>query len=88
MDVLNSLKDKLQQYNEWPIMYMFKFIVPSDIRRVAMVEALFADTAIIYRKESKNGKFISITAKQHMHVPEQIIDIYRQAAKIENIMAL
>jgi uncharacterized protein len=88
MDIFNSLKEKLEYYKEWPVLYMFKFIVPSDMQKVARVEALFADTATIYRKESKNGKFISITAKQNMYMPEQIIDIYKQAAKIEKIMAL
>ncbi len=88
MDVLQSIKEKLQQYEDWPILYMFKFIVPSDMQKIARVEALFSATAIVHRKESKNGRFVSITAKQHMHMPEQIIELYRKAAKIEDIMAL
>jgi uncharacterized protein len=88
MDILSSLKQKLLLNDKWPLPYMFKFIVPSDMKKVAQVEALFDEKALVYRKESKTGKFISITAKQDMYVAEQIIDIYKQAAKIENIVAL
>ena len=88
MDNFNSLKESLQKIDGWPTVYMFKFIVPNDLGAIARVEALFAPQAIVYRKESKNNRFISITAKQLVHSPEQIVDIYTQAAKIENIIAL
>lgn len=88
MDTLSSLKELLQKIDKWPTIYMFKFIVPNDIGSIARVEALFAPQAVVYRKESKNNKFISITARQLVHLPEQIVDIYTQASKIKNIIAL
>jgi len=88
MDKLSSLKELLQKIDKWPTIYMFKFIVPNDIGSIARVEALFAPQAVVYRKESKNNKFISITARQLVHLPEQIVDIYTQASKIKNIIAL
>ncbi len=88
MDKLLSLKNKLDAQSNWPVTYMFKFIVPADLEKVARVEALFDNDATIYRKESRSGKFISITAKQVMDSSSEVIDVYEKAATIENIVAL
>jgi len=84
----NSLRARLNNFKEWPQNYMFKFIVPSDMDKIARVESLFHESAVIYRKESQKGNFISITAKQNMENAGQIIEIYKQATKIENIVSL
>jgi uncharacterized protein len=83
-----TLREKLDHNQKWPLYYMFKFIVPAHIEKVALVEALFDETAVIYRKESKSGRFISITAKQNMISSGHIIEIYDKARTIENVMAL
>jgi uncharacterized protein len=83
-----SLREKLDQNQKWPLNYMFKFIVPAQIEKVALIESLFNETAVIYRKESKSGRFISITAKQFMENSGGIIEIYQKASTIENVMAL
>lgn len=88
MSKWNTLRDRFNNIKDWPHNYMFKFIVPADMEKIARVEALFHESAIIYRKESQKGNFISITAKQNMDNAEQIIDIYKQATKIENIVSL
>ncbi len=88
MERFHSLKEKLNVYKNWPLVYMFKFIVPAEIEKIAMVEALFNQDATIYRKESKTGKFVSITAKQQMDNSDQIISIYKKAYSIERIVAL
>jgi hypothetical protein len=88
MNKLQSLKEKLNLNKNWPQVYMFKFIVPAEMEKIARVEALFSQHATIYRKESKTGKFISITAKQKMDNSDQIIGIYQKAYHIEQIVAL
>jgi uncharacterized protein len=88
MSKWNTLRARLSYIKDWPQKYMFKFIVPADMDKIAKVEALFHESAVIYRKESQKGNFISITAKQNMDNAEQIIDIYEQATKIENIVSL
>ncbi len=88
MSKWNILRGRLNYLKQWPQNYMFKFIVPTDIDKIARVEALFDESAVIYRKESQKGNFISITAKQNMDNAEQIINIYKQATKIENIVSL
>jgi len=88
MNKFQSLKEKLNLNKKWPLVYMFKFIVPAEIEKIAMVEALFDENATIYRNESKTGKFISITARQEMYSSDQIISIYQKAHTIEQIVAL
>jgi len=88
MKSFDSLKNKLNDIENWPTLYMFKFIVPVSHKNIAQVESLFTENAVIYRKESRNGKYISITAKQYMENPQQIIDVYVKASNINSIIAL
>ena len=87
-EFLKSLQKKLDETTEWPSVYMFKFIIPADNRRIAMVEALFSAEANITSKESSGGKYISITGKVLMLNALEVIEKYRSAAKIEGLIAL
>lgn len=87
-EFLRSLEEKLNETTEWPSVYMFKFIVPSDNRRIALVEALFGPEATLATKESRSGKYISITCKVVMLNALEIIEKYRKAAAIEGLIAL
>jgi putative lipoic acid-binding regulatory protein len=87
-EFLKSLHAKLDETTEWPSVYMFKFIIPADNRRIAMVEALFSPEAKISTKESSGGKYISITGKVVMLNALEIIEKYRKAAEIEGLIAL
>lgn len=88
MAEFESLYQKLSQNKEWPISYMFKFVVPSDMSLIARVEALFSAQAVIYRKESRSKRYVSVTATELMESAEHIVEVYRKAAQIENIIAL
>ena len=87
-EFLMSLHEKLEETTEWPSVYMFKFIIPADNRRIAMVEALFGPETKISTKESSGGKYISITGKVVMLSAFDVIEKYRQAAKIDDLIAL
>ena len=82
-----GLKQKLDDQFEWPHVYMFKFIIPTDNHKLAMVEALFGSEAHITTRQSSTNKFISITAKELMLNSEEVIKVYKNAAKIEGIMS-
>jgi putative lipoic acid-binding regulatory protein len=86
---LNNFKVKLSDSMSFPGVYMFKFIVTSEHRNIALVENLFeVEAAEISTKESDKGKYISVTAKLVVMNVEEIIDVYRKAAKIKGIMFL
>ena len=72
----------------FPGVYMFKFIITSEHRNIALVESLFEAEADISTKESDKGKYTSVTARQVVMNVEEIIDVYRKAARIKGIMFL
>lgn len=85
---LNRLKDKLDETMTFPGVYMFKLIVPSQNRAIALVENIFGEEADIHTKESDKGKYTSITAKLVVMSTEEIMDVYRKAAKIDGVIFL
>jgi hypothetical protein len=83
-----QFKEKLEQEHTFPSVYMFKFIIPSDNKKMALVEALFSEEAEIHQKQSSSGKYISITSKQVVISSDEIIEVYKKAMTIEGLMAL
>jgi hypothetical protein len=86
-DQFQKLKETLNKELNWPTIYMFKFIVPADNRRIALVESKFSDEAIITKKESTSGKYISITIKEVMLTADSIVDKYKEMDGIEGLMS-
>lgn len=80
-----SFKEKLESSGEFPMLYMFKFIVPKG--KEIEVGALFPKNEITL-KPSSGGKYISTTIQTMMDNADQILDIYEQAAKIEGVISL
>lgn len=84
----DDLRAKLNAGNQWPQIYMFKFIVPSDNHKIALVESLFSGDAEIKLLPSSGGKYTSVTSRVVMLDAEQIIETYKKAAEIEGIISL
>jgi putative lipoic acid-binding regulatory protein len=83
-----NLYEKLKTEKNWPQVYMFKFIITADNKKMALVESKFSDEAIIHQKESSGGKYMSITVKEVMLSPEAVIEKYREMSTIEGVMSI
>lgn len=84
-----KLEEQLKEGFEWPQVYMFKFIVPADNKKIAKVENLFnSKEATINLRQSRKGNFVSVTAKEMMMSPEKVIDRYLEAEEIEGLISL
>ena len=83
-----SLRNELNKGVTWPMLYMFKFILPADSKKIALVESKFSEKADITQKESAGGKYISITVKQVMESADAIIEKYKEMEDIEGVMSL
>jgi putative lipoic acid-binding regulatory protein len=81
----DQFKEKLEGSYSWPALYMFKFIVPAG--KENEVITLFSNHDVS-QKQSKNGKYISITSEIMAGSSDQVISIYEAASKIEGIIAL
>jgi hypothetical protein len=87
-DPYANLRAKLEEQGGFPKPYLFKFIIPSDNKKLALVEALFGSEAQVTTRQSKSNKFISISAKEVMMNVEEVMAIYDTAGFIEGIMSL
>jgi uncharacterized protein len=85
---LDKFREKLSESMSFPGVYMFKFIITSEHRNLALVTNLFESDADIHTKESGKGKYTSITAKQVVMDVDEIITIYKKAALIKGIIFL
>lgn len=87
MDYSNLMLRLVKDFT-WPTNYMFKFIVPFEADYLNSVKLLFSEKSTINHRESKNSKYISVTALQMCENPDEVIAIYKKAEEISNIIAL
>lgn len=84
-----NFKKRLDETTEFPSNYTFKFIVPTDNKRIAEVQRLFDGARPQFQmKESKNGKYISVTAVVYVIDSDQVIHYYKSASAIDDVMML
>ncbi|UKM63484.1 DUF493 domain-containing protein [Flavobacteriaceae bacterium GSB9] len=85
-----KLKSQLQDTSLWPSEYLYKFIVISDKEKIKKLEDLFDNLgAVINTKESKNGKYTSVSVNVRMKNPDAVIEKYKEVAeKIEGVISL
>lgn len=81
----SSFREKLDKIHQWPSLYMFKFIVPKG--KEDQVRELFPKN-ILTEKQSRTGKYVSVTAKVMMSSTDAVIEIYERASEIDELIAL
>lgn len=86
-DSIENLRKQLE-LQEWPNVYLFKFIVPNDSKSLALVNALFDSSSELVMHQSKTGKFVSVSAKEMMIDVDSIIEKYKKASVIKGIISL
>ena len=83
------LKIELNNSNTWPAEYLFKFIVPTDQEKIEKVENAFNSMgAVIETKNSKTGKYTSISIDVQMPNAQKIIDKYLELSTVKGIISL
>lgn len=83
------LKEELSTTSEWPSEYLYKFIVPSDPKKVEEVENAFDNMgAVINTNQSKTGKYTSISVNVTMQNPADVVEKYIEVSTIEGIISL
>ncbi|WP_027136649.1 DUF493 family protein [Gaetbulibacter saemankumensis] len=85
-----KLRDQLYDTSSWPTEYLYKFIIPSNRDKLESLENIFDNMgAVIDTKESKSGKYTSISVNLVMKSPELVIEKYKEVAeKIEGVISL
>lgn len=80
-----SFLEKLEASHQFPDEYTFKFIVKPEHQ--AKVESLLPG-ADIKLKPSSGNKYVSVTLSRVMATSQEVVEVYKQANKIEGIIAL
>ena len=82
---MDHFKQLLSEHHDWPCLYLFKFVVPAE--HEGLVRALIPEADVTVR-QSKNGRFVSVSIKAEIDSPEEVIEIHTRAALIEGLIAL
>ncbi len=83
-----DLLKQLQENKNWPLRYMFKFIVPNNEGKVDEVKKLLPENGELKFKHTKNLKFVSITCVAHMPDAQSIVDVNTAVNKIQGVISL
>ena len=83
-----KLKRILEQNKEWPLAYMFKFIVPNKEGKVEKVIGIFPEDAQKSFKYTDSLKYVSITCVLEMNNAEEIITITEAAMAVPGVIML
>lgn len=86
-DLFDKLRKQLE-LQEWPNVFLFKFIAPNNSETVAKVTALFDDGTDLQYQPSKTGKYVSVSAKELMIDVDSIIAKYEKVSQIKGVIAL
>ncbi|WP_298238762.1 DUF493 family protein [uncultured Algibacter sp.] len=85
-------KLRVQLYDTalWPSEYLYKFIVTTNSEKIEQIESLFDNMgAVINTKESKNGKYTSVSINVKMKNPDAVIEKYKEVSeKVEGVISL
>ena len=88
-DFYSKLQIQLDDTTDFPADYLYKFIVPASDNQVAEVESVFNNTgAVINTKNSKTGKYVSVSIILKLNTSDEIIAYYRKVEKIKGIISL
>ena len=88
-DFYERLRLELNNNTSWPTKYLFKFIVPNDQCKIDKVANAFNNMgAVIDTKQSKTGKYTSISINVQMQNAQNIIDKYLEVSTVEGIISL
>lgn len=80
-----NFKQLLDESNDWPSVYIFKFIAPKE--QIDELKYVFIGNKIDIKASSK-GKYHSLTSKIMIESSEEVIDIYKRAGAIEGVISL
>ncbi len=83
------LRLQLKDSTTWPSDYLYKFIVESDPAKIDQIHKVFDNTgAVIESKQSKKGKYTSLSITVNLKSPEEVIEKYKEAGKVEGVISL
>ncbi|MFC5194828.1 DUF493 family protein [Bizionia hallyeonensis] len=85
-----KLKGQLYDTALWPAEYLYKFIIETKDESIQDIENIFNNMgAVIQTKESKKGKYTSVSINVKMKSPEDVIAKYKEVTEnVKGVISL
>ena len=84
-----SLKEKLEGTHNFPEDYLYKFIVNNEESKMTEIYRVFDNIKFtLSTRDSKNGKYVSLSINAFVLDADQVIKIYKEVGKIDGVMML
>jgi putative lipoic acid-binding regulatory protein len=80
-----KFRDLLEQNYQWPDYYEFKFIVKIADKNLILEKLLGFQIVVT---PSKNGNYISISARKLMNSSDEVIQIYEVMSTVQGVISL
>lgn len=88
-DFYTSLKEKLEATHDFPEDYLYKFIITNEESKLTEIYRAFDEIKYtITSRDSKNGKYTSVSINAFVLDADQVIKIYKEVGKISGIIML
>ncbi len=81
----SNFQQLLDDNNDWPVTYVFKFIVPK--KGMDELQQVFEGNEVDI-KASKKGNYQSLTTRIRVESSDEVVAIYRAAGEVEGVIAL
>lgn len=85
---IERLRSRLLETPEWPIDYMFKFIVPNNGGKVNTVRDMLPTHGKTTFNPSKDLHFVAVTHVARMASADHIIEITTKATSVDGVISL
>lgn len=83
------LLGQLRDDTTWPSPYLYKFIIPASLEKIAEIEAVFNNMdARIETRDSSKGNYTSVSIRVTMESPEAVVEKYQEVSKVEGVISL
>lgn len=83
------LRKQLEEDTTWPSEYLYKFVVPANLEKIAEIRAVFDNTdAQINTRDSSKGTYTSLSVRVTMASPDEVIEKYLEVSKVEGVISL
>lgn len=81
----SSFQEKLEQEHEFPGIYIFKFIAPSD--QIELVKQLLPPGKLSTRISS-NNTYTSLTLEAQVETSREVVEVYLSMKDLHGVIAL
>ena len=84
-----AFREKLTAVEQFPTIYVFKFILPAAEEAKAKIERIFEHPSTkINVKHSGGGKYESFTVETFVNNADQVVSYYKEVGKLDKVVML